>query len=156
MTGRMQGPAGGVDDRSDPTLSLRIANDIVALCSALESIDAFLESHGLGDTVAFTVRLAVEEIVTNVIKYAYGDSERHEIEIDLRLAPRRVLLRVADDGREFDPIKAPVPDPGLTIEERPVGGVGIHLVRTLAERLEYARVAGRNVLSAAILIDSGV
>ena len=154
MTGRMHGPA-GVDDRSDPTLSLRIPNDVVVLCSALESIDAFLERNGLGGTTAFTVRLAVEEIVTNVIKYAYEDSQRHEIEIDVRLAAQRVILRVADDGREFDPIKAPAPDVGLTVEQRPVGGVGIHLVRTLAERLEYARVAGQNVLSAAIRIDSG-
>jgi anti-sigma regulatory factor (Ser/Thr protein kinase) len=150
----MPAPGGG-DDRSDPTLSLRIPNDVAMLCRALESIDAFLERHGVGGTVPFTVRLAAEEIGTNVIKYAYVDSGRHEIEIDLTLAPLRVFLRVADDGREFDPLQARAPDLASSVEQRNVGGVGIHLVRTLAERVEYARVAGRNVLSVTIRIDSG-
>lgn len=153
MTGRM--PAPGADDRSDPTLSLRIPNDVAMLCSALDSIDAFLERHGVGGTVPFTVRLVAEEIGTNVIKYAYEDSGLHEIEIDVRLASGRVILRVADDGRAFDPLQAQAPDLGLSVEQRNIGGVGIHLVRTLAERVEYARVAGRNVLSVAIRIDSG-
>jgi len=144
-----------VNHEADPALRLRIPNDVASLCSALESIDAFLERHGIGDTAAFAVRLAAEEIGTNIIKYAYGDSARHEIELDIRLAPGHLLLRVADDGKEFDPLAAPPPDLGLTLEEKAVGGVGIHLVRTLAERLEYARVAGQNVLSATIRIDSG-
>jgi anti-sigma regulatory factor (Ser/Thr protein kinase) len=62
---------------------------------------------------------------------------------------------VADDGREFDPLQARAPDLASSVEQRNVGGVGIHLVRTLAERVEYARVAGRNVLSVTIRIDSG-
>ncbi|HEX6811260.1 MAG TPA: ATP-binding protein [Planctomycetota bacterium] len=155
MTGRMPAAGGGADDRSDPALSLRIPNDVAILCSALDSIDAFLERHGVGSSVAFTVRLAVEEIGTNIIKYAYADSARHEIEIDVRLAQGRVLLRMADDGRAFDPLQAQAPDLGLTIEQRTVGGVGIHLVRTLADGVEYARIAGWNVLSVAIRIDSG-
>ena len=143
-----------MDDGSGPTLSLRIANDVASLCDALATVDEFLERHRVGAQATFTVRLAAEEIVTNVIKYAYQDSARHAIELDLRLWSDRAILRVADDGRAFDPLLAPPPDLSRPVEEKAVGGVGIHLVRTLAERLEYARVGDRNVLSATIRIES--
>ena len=149
----MPGPGQGVGDGSSPTLSLRIANDVQSLCSALATLDGFLERHRVDDQTAFTVRLAAEEIVTNVIKYAYADTARHEIEIVLRLASDRAVLRVVDDGRAFDPLAAPAPDLALPVEEKPLGGVGIHLLRTLAE-LEYTRADGRNVLSATVRIGS--
>ena len=143
-----------MDDGSAPILHLSIANDDASLCAALETLDEFLEQRRVHGEAAFTLRLAAEEIVTNVIKYAYADSARHEIEIDLCLSPDRAVLRVTDDGRPFDPLRAPPPDLSLPLEEKPPGGVGIHLLRTLTERLEYARAGGRNVLSATVRIES--
>lgn len=144
------GEAAPSEDRSDPVCRCVIANDVDALCRALESLDAFLEGHGDSGETAFTVRLLVEEIVTNVIKYAYEDAGAHQITIELRLTPDRAVLRVTDDGKEFDPLAAPAPDLELPLEERKVGGVGIHLVRTLAEHLEYSRSGGKNVITATI------
>src|SRR5262245_16863373 len=150
---RKPGPGQGVDDGSAPALSLRIPNDVQGLCSALATLDEFMERHRVDGQTAFTVRLAAEEIVTNVIKYAYADTARHEIELGLRLAKGRAVLRVVDDGRAFDPLAAPAPDLTLPVEEKPIGGVGIHLVRTMAE-LEYTRADGKNVLSATVRIES--
>lgn len=144
------GPGASKDDRPGPILRLHIANDIGDLCRAMESVDGFLEGQEVEGEAAFTVRLAVEEIVTNIIKYAYDDTGAHGISLEIRLAPGRVVIQVADDGREFDPLAASAPDLDLSLEEKEVGGVGIHLVRTMAESLEYARVGGKNVLTAAI------
>jgi anti-sigma regulatory factor (Ser/Thr protein kinase) len=150
------GPCGAApsDERSDAVCRCVIANDVDALCRALETLDVFLEAHGDPGETAFTVRLLAEEIVTNVIKYAYDDAGAHEIAIELRLTPDHAVLRVTDDGREFDPLAAPAPDLDLPLEEKKVGGVGIHLVRTLAERLEYARAGGKNVIEATIRRES--
>jgi serine/threonine-protein kinase RsbW len=150
MTGRGNGPGAGGEDRTEPVLSLEIANDLEGLSRAMESADRFLTDQRVEDEAAFTVRLALEEIVTNILKYAYQDSATHQIAIDLRLSPDRVVLRVSDDGREFDPLAAPAPDLDLPIEDKEVGGVGIHLVKAMAERLSYERVGGKNVLSATI------
>jgi anti-sigma regulatory factor (Ser/Thr protein kinase) len=145
--GERSGPSG---ERSGPLCRCVIANDVDALSRALESLDAFLEGEGDSGETAFTVRLLAEEIVTNVIKYAYDDAGAHEITIELRLTPASALLIVTDDGKEFDPLAAPRPDLDVPLEEKKIGGVGIHLVRTLAERLEYTRAGGKNVIAATI------
>ena len=91
--------------------------------------------------------LAFEEIATNVIKYGYDDDLEHEILAEAILSPGALVLRVRDDGHEFDPLRAPPPDLDAAIEDRPIGGLGIHLLRKLAERLSYERVGGHNVLT---------
>jgi serine/threonine-protein kinase RsbW len=129
------------------SVHLSMTNDFAALCRAMEAVDAFLSGGRVDDEAAYTVRLAVEEVVTNVIKYAYADPGPREIGLDVWLAPERVTVRVTDDGREFDPCAAPAPDLDVPLEEKTVGGVGIHLVKAMAESLEYVRAAGRNVLT---------
>ena len=68
----------------------------------------------------------------------------HEIRFGARLTADHVVLNFVDDGREFDPLAAPAPDLRRPAEERPIGGLGIHLVRELADRLEYERAGGLN------------
>ena len=150
LSGRGNGPGAGGEERTEPVQRIEIANDLEGLSRAMESADRFLADQRVEEEASFTVRLALEEIVTNIIKYAYQDSAAHQIAIDLRLSPGRVVLRVSDDGREFDPLAAPAPDLDLPVEDKELGGVGIHLLKTMAERLEYARVGGKNVVSATI------
>ncbi len=96
--------------------------------------------------VVFHVNLVLEEILTNIIAYGYADSDEHYISIGIFLAEGELVIQVADDGRPFNPLEAPEPDLESPLEERPVGGLGLHLVRSLMHEFEYERNEGQNLL----------
>ena len=126
---------------------LTIENDIEVVGGAQQTFEEFLLSREVDPCAVYTVALAFEEIVTNVVKYSYDDLRRHQITIDADVGPAEILLRIADDGHEFNPLTAPPPDRTTPLEEREAGGLGIHIVRNLARRIEYRRLDGRNELT---------
>ena len=94
------------------------------------------------------MNLALDEVVTNVIRYAHDDDGRqHQIVVRLALEQDVLTAQVEDEGRAFNPVEAPAPDIGASIDERPIGGLGIHLVRSVMNSVEYRREDGRNVLT---------
>ena len=106
----------------------------------------FGQHYGLAPTVMHDLNLALEEILTNIISYGYTDGQEHEIRVRLSVRPGEVKAEVEDDGQSFNPLAAPEPHTAEALEERTIGGLGIHLVRTLMDGLEYKRQADRNVL----------
>ena len=121
-------------------LRLVIRNDLAAVGIANDALEKFLLRQGIDPEVVFTSALALEEILTNIIKYGYDDDRVHEISTEARLLREELILQVVDDGHEFDPARAPPPSFDGPLEERPIGGLGIHLVVNLVQRLTYARV----------------
>jgi anti-sigma regulatory factor (Ser/Thr protein kinase) len=115
-----------------------------ALGPGLATLEASLREAGLPDEVVLDLRLVAEEVLVNVAHYGHDDGGAHVVRVRLGVRPDEVTLELADDGRPFDPLAAPPPDLGA---ERPIGGLGIHLVRTLVDDATYARVGGQNVLS---------
>jgi anti-sigma regulatory factor (Ser/Thr protein kinase) len=126
---------------------LSIQNHMKCVGEANRSLAAYLEEQGVDPETRSTVELALEEVVTNVIKYAYEDDEPHEILLEVRRGLAGIVLRVTDDGRAFNPLVAPAPDFEKPVEDREAGGLGIHLFRSLAARLEYERLDGKNMLT---------
>jgi anti-sigma regulatory factor (Ser/Thr protein kinase) len=125
--------------------SITIANRRVEIEKAAELIETFGASHGLSPEVIFKLNLALDEVVTNVIAYAYGDQADHQIEITVALDGEVISIRVEDDGEAFNPLDAPVPNLKLGIDDRPIGGLGVHIVRSVMDALEYHREGGRNI-----------
>lgn len=142
-------------------LRLEIASHADDLAEALDRIEAFLEERQATPRLTLAVRLAVEELVTNTIKYGYdetgdedtgdhsaGDDSRGKRRISIALAlgpPAR--LRLEDDGHYFDPLAhVPVVGTDAQAEERPIGGLGLHLVRAQAASMRYRRIDGINRL----------
>jgi len=136
-------------------LRFTVPADLGAVDGANLRLEEFLGAAGVDGDLAYAAVLALEEIVTNVIKYAYPDGEAgtHEVEVEADFLPGSLRLRIADDGREFDPLSAPPPPLDAPVEDRPVGGLGIHLLRNLTDHLEYARTEGRNVLTLLFSLD---
>lgn len=134
---------------------LAVRNESSAVGRANGSLERFLKSSSVDPEAAFPVLLALEEVVTNIIKYGYDDDGEHEILMEARVLPGEIVLEVTDDGREFDPLRAPPPDLEGPIEDRPIGGLGVHLLRNLAQRLAYQRVRGKNVLSVCFQMKRG-
>ena len=128
---------------SEP-LELRIRNRAEDLSTAMETISHWLGSRGAFAEAEYLARLAVEELVTNCIKYAYDDTLEHWIRVGIVLSGTGLEVSIEDDGHPFDPRSLPAPDTDLPVEDRPIGGLGIHLLRNLFDVLDYSRVDGQN------------
>ena len=129
------------------SMSVTLVNDRSEVERLGRLVEAFGEEQGLAADAIFAVNLALDEVVTNIIRYAHDDGRQHSILVRLALEQDALIAEVEDDGRAFNPLDAPVPDIGAGIEDRPIGGLGIHLVRSVMSAVEYRREDGRNVLT---------
>lgn len=114
---------------------------------AAVEFDAFAATHRLPADAAWPLHLALDEILSNIVRHAYGeDGQAREIEVGFNLKDGVLELTFLDEGRAFDPLTAPEPQTTGPAVDRPVGGLGIFLVRKLMDHVEYQRHAGRNRL----------
>ncbi len=132
------------------TFQIQFLNNFEALARATESAMQFLEQAEASAGAINVANLALEEMATNIVKYGYDDQDAHEILLRLALVPGAIVLTLEDDGHPFDPLGAPEPDIHLPLEEREPGGLGIHLIRKMAQRMAYERSGGRNRLTITI------
>jgi anti-sigma regulatory factor (Ser/Thr protein kinase) len=126
------------------TLHVRSAVDAIAPATALAG--AWLAEHQASTDASYLVSLAIEELVTNCIKYGYRDTAEHVIDIVLSVTDGALSVEVIDDGQPFNPLDAPPPDLSLALEKRRIGGLGLHLLRELADDVRYERRDGTNRL----------
>jgi anti-sigma regulatory factor (Ser/Thr protein kinase) len=125
---------------------LVIVNDIAQLARISEAMDRIGAEHGIADKALMHLQVALDEIVSNVIKYAWHDHKPHEISIRIAVLTDGVRVDILDDGVAFDPRLSQPPE-RPTSGSRQLGGLGIHIVKQLVDSLEYARVDGRNQLT---------
>ena len=112
------------------------------IAPALDTLERHLERAETSRELCLELRLVAEEILTNLVKYSGTD----QLELRLRLEPESVTLEFRDRGSAFNPLESARPDLDLPLDERPLGGLGIHLVRTLADDIDYHRENDENVL----------
>ena len=130
-------------------VELRFANDLGALAALAERVERFGAEQRLPARMVNALNVVLDEAVSNAINHGYDAGALGEIAVRLRREPDGVTVEVEDDGRAFDPLQAPPPDLTLPLEQRPIGGLGIHLIRNLMDEVSYARVGDRNVLKMA-------
>ena len=128
----------------DDHLTLRVKNAFAEIPAANEAASRWLADRHAPPAADYLANLAIEELVTNCIKYGYDDSAEHIIEIELKLSGDELVLTVIDDGHPFNPLELPERNTNLPMEDLPIGGLGIHLLRKMSERMDYARVDGKN------------
>jgi anti-sigma regulatory factor (Ser/Thr protein kinase) len=131
-------------------LTLLMQNRVGDLIELTNKADEFMQSHQLPLEIIYKVNLILEEALTNIIKYAYKDTLAHDIRIEMTLKEHELIVEFQDDGEEFDPISAPTPETPDSISESPIGGLGIHLVKQMADGVEYNRHEGCNILTTRI------
>src|SRR5262245_27168636 len=118
-----------------------------ARMSALPGVVAFTAqvclSAGLARDTCLRLRLLVEELFTNTVVHGHGGGSDEPVQVAFDIDPGRVTLRYEDTGRPYDPFAAVAPpDDAMTVEDRPVGGLGVLLVATMATDLSYRRAEG--------------
>ena len=95
---------------------------------------------------AMRINLVFDEILSNVISYAYQDDAPHEIVISVELTPRRLVVSVEDDGLPFNPFAQEEPNTNIPIEDMEIGGLGIHLVKNVMDEFTYHRRQNANLV----------
>ena len=114
-----------------------------AIARASKFLDDLAEAYAIPPAVLTDLRIAFDEVVTNIVKYGRS----REIRVRCVVRDGRLETTIEDDGVAFDPLQAPVPDVGAPIAERAVGGLGIHFVKNLMSSVDYERIGGRNRLT---------
>ena len=133
------------------TRQLNVPGTDQGIAVALDALAESFAVHGLSKAVTWPVEVALDEVLANVVRHGLEGREGGSVEIELTLdtgvEPPFCRVVVADAGPEFDPLSVAEPDTTLGVEDRPVGGLGIALVRRLMDEVAYERRDGRNRLS---------
>jgi serine/threonine-protein kinase RsbW len=129
------------------SITIRLRAEVPEVERLNRLIRQFGELHEIPSRTLYALNLAVDELVSNVILYAFDNPIEQEVVIKIDAAQKEVTAVITDSGRAFDPFSVPPPDLDAPLEEREIGGLGVHLVRSLMDRLEYQRVGSKNVLT---------
>jgi len=126
-------------------MKLVIKNNV----SELEKVNIFVEEIAselkIPNNIIFNINLVLEEIISNIIFYAFDDNSNHEILIEAKLIDNDLQILIEDDGKAFNLLEAPPPtDLDAGIEDRNIGGLGIHFAKTLMDNIDYKRENNKN------------
>ena len=122
-------------------------NDIETIPQLNEFIDSVAEEMALDMSLTMSLNLAMEEAVVNVMDYAYPEGQQGNVEIEAMTDGEWLTFVISDSGVPFDPTTKEDADTTLSAEERPIGGLGIFLVRQLMDVIQYQRDGDKNVLT---------
>lgn len=134
-------------------LDVTVVNALEELERLAELVEGFLDDNGLPRSLSYPINLCLDELITNTVSYGYPDTGSHEIRVSLEhggetSGPAWVRITVTDDGKPFDPFHdAPKPDITLDVESRPIGGLGVYLIKKLMDEADYRREDGFNVIT---------
>lgn len=135
-------------------VELRIPNRLEALADVKAAWDGLVARQRIGAELATDMRIALDEVLSNLIHYAFPEHGTHAISVRLCAGATRMEACVVDDGVAFDPLAAPEPVLDAPVEAWPIGGLGIHLVRQLMTEVSYERRANQNHLRMVRVIDA--
>ena len=128
-------------------ISFELKNSLSELDTLREHLEQYAESTGLSQKCTFEINLALEEIFTNIFSYGFTDNSEHWIKIKISYDDETLIIRIEDDGVPFNPVAAEKPDMKSPVEERKIGGLGIHLIKQFMDEIAYERIGDHNFLT---------
>jgi anti-sigma regulatory factor (Ser/Thr protein kinase) len=126
------------------SVDLRIHNDMADIGRVRDTLDDLGREYGIPAGPLMQLQVAIDEVVSNVVKYSWDDGARHEFLVRITVLLDRVDLEIFDDGRAFDPLQAPAPKAAPAGQRPRPGGLGIHMVKTLVDNFSYERIGSHN------------
>jgi serine/threonine-protein kinase RsbW len=135
-------------------LELHIENRLEEIAKVADAVEHLGVEHAIPQNVVNDMNLSLDEVLNNIISYAYAGGVIRTITVRLTIANRELIANIDDDGRPFNPLMATPPDLSGSIKERPVGGLGIHFVKTLMDQVVYVRRDDQNCLELKKSFDS--
>jgi len=127
-------------------LELTLVNRAAEVSRAQDLLEQFAAENAIPDRKLHEVQLALEEHLTNIVRYGHQNGGEHPIKVLIDLKAGELQIQIEDDGCPFNPLEHPTPDLTKPIEERPIGGMGVHMMRQSLDEMKYRRVDGKNIL----------
>lgn len=124
---------------------LHLINDISQLTLLGPFLDELSEKNELDPALRFQLDLVLDEALTNVVSYAYPGLSDQPIRLTADVAEHQLVITITDQGVPFDPTQRPDVDINQSLEERPIGGLGIFLIRQYMDKYIYERIGNSNV-----------
>lgn len=134
---------------SQNTISFRMTNKENCFQCFQPKVEAFSAAHNLPQKVVFHLTLVLDELVTNIINYGYADFDEHPIDVSLSIEGNIFTIRIEDNAEPFNILEAPEPELDTPLDDRlkPIGGMGVHLVKSMVHLINYERKDGKNILT---------
>jgi sigma-B regulation protein RsbU (phosphoserine phosphatase) len=142
------------EETASPRLELTVPNRLSENSRVQKHFDTFAEDYGIPEKVRLKMNVVFDELLTNIISYAYQDNKEHGIKVKVELSADRLKVSMVDGGIPFNPLGVETPDMELPLEERKIGGLGIHLVRNMMDKVSYRRRIDKNVITVVEYLDA--
>lgn len=129
-------------------ISLNIKNNIEDLTRLAPFIEQLSETFDIAPDIAFQLNLALDEAMANSVDYAYSPGTEGPITLEAQMESNDIIFKLIDEGAPFDPTKeGDNVDTTQTAEERPIGGLGIFLIKQMMDQMVYERIDNKNILT---------
>lgn len=137
----------------EPDARLALKNQAGELPQLVDWLETLGARHNWSDGVVMNLNLALEEWFANVVNHAYTDADEHTVQFRLWIEARTLRIEIEDDGRPFDPTAQAAVDTTAGLEQRQIGGLGIHFIRRITSSMTYRREADHNLLTLTACLD---
>ncbi len=126
-----------------------ITNKVENIMVLIQKFEDFATKYSIKEEVVQKINIVFDELLTNTISYAYSDDLEHEIEIKIKFYKERLIITIMDDGMPYNPFDRSDPDTSLGLDDREIGGLGVHLVKLLVDdyQYEYKKQFKKNITS---------
>ena len=128
-------------------IEISLINQLAELERFKQAFNEFAHKNDFPKSVGREMKVVFDELLGNIINYAYTDDQEHTIDVKAEFSGERLTVTIEDDGIPFNPLEKETPDTDLPLEERKIGGLGIHLVRNLMDKVSYQRRVDKNRLT---------
>lgn len=125
---------------------LTLSNRRTDVEATLRQVETFCRQHLVPLSAMQSVLLALEELLVNIVTHGYHDEQSHTIAVMLELHDSHLSIEITDDGMAFDPRTVPAPNFSMSIDERPIGGLGVWLILQMMDEIDYRREGHMNKL----------
>ena len=127
-------------------MSVVLENKLEELSVLTQMLQVFLRPYQMPSGALYALELSLEEILVNIVSYAYDDDEPHEIQFKVEVDEDMIAMKFIDGGQPFNPLATKKAKTDNPLMERGVGGLGINFVRQMRDMMEYQRKDDKNIL----------
>ena len=124
-----------------------IENKVNEIDNIIDGFESFSIEKGINIKDINRINIVFDELLNNIMSYGYIDNYKHQIIISVELYGSRLIIKITDDGIPFNPFSNPIPDTTLSIEDRDIGGLGVHIVRDIMDEVTYQRKINLNFIT---------
>ncbi len=126
--------------------TVRITNQRDQVDTVRKFFDDYSKENKLTEKTVHDIQMALDELLTNIVNYGYEDSDEHKIDVRFGINDDAVRVEIIDDSKPYNILEQENPDISLSVEDKPIGGLGIFLIKKLMSNVDYYTEEGKNHL----------